>query len=443
MSPDKIVFYTHTPRSFRTTLIYYLYEVAQVHSVVVVAHQDLDQEALRLIGEKSLFPGVEKVVSLGEGLRPNSGIISRHSHFFCLVNELIDQHKPNVAIASSDWHSLIEMQLFRRARRHAVLNVTIQDTNQSKAEDESRWINLMNVYLRTPAGLPSWIRFSIVNVRKYIGHFFYYWWLPILAGVKPFWGFSSFVLYRGASGSRESDCHVVFSERSKQYYLESGIPGKKLKVLEHPLKRGVNPNLFETLVGDPVKKEEKKIVVVLFPGIPIGFGKDYSLISTQKRMQVHVEIVSAIVDLLVGWRIQIKPHPDTKNLDQFVRNAKMGSEQFEIIDPQEPVDRYFQFADAVIELPMSNSTALFTAALQRPDIPVVSTDLHHEYRGDFYKDHQVGVEYVDSTDRLRHLLMDIASGAYKRPAENTDTLESQGASDLPGLLVELMRRKPC
>jgi len=57
----KVLFYTSVRRLFRTTLIGYLYEIAQVYPVVLLSEK-LDEETEKVIRNKKLFPKLEKIV---------------------------------------------------------------------------------------------------------------------------------------------------------------------------------------------------------------------------------------------------------------------------------------------------------------------------------------------------------------------------------------------
>jgi len=57
----KIIFYTSTPRNFRTTLIGYLYEICQVYPVILLC-EELDFETEEILRNKELFPKLEKII---------------------------------------------------------------------------------------------------------------------------------------------------------------------------------------------------------------------------------------------------------------------------------------------------------------------------------------------------------------------------------------------
>jgi len=59
----KIVMYTSIPRTFYTTLIGYLYEIAQAYPVVLLA-EELNPEIIALLNNKDLFPKLEKIIKI-------------------------------------------------------------------------------------------------------------------------------------------------------------------------------------------------------------------------------------------------------------------------------------------------------------------------------------------------------------------------------------------
>lgn len=440
-----VLFYTFRPRSFRTTLIWYLSELSRHDvSIVVLAHEEIDRATLELIGDKTLFPRVERTVLLADAVNGAQSVLQRFRRLFRAAAQVVRQYRPEVTISSSDWHSLMEMQLLRCSKRSGALNVTLQDTVQTESSDERRWTDLVNVHLRTSTLLPWWLRRCIVTVRKYLGHIFYYWFVPICCGTRPFWGWSSFVLSRGASGSRDSDCHIVFSERARQHYLRAGTPAAKLRMLQHPLVRGVDARLYDRLVrGGVAAMGKRKIALILVSGESIGLRRgDYALIDQDERVRGHISAVELLLETLSDWQLLFKPHPDAVSLQHIAALAAEHPERVRVTDPQDAVDRYVEIADALIVLPLALSTVMFTASAQRPDLPIISVDLHDEYRADYYRNGELGVEFVDGYERLRIVLEQLRAGTYRKASSAKEaTSNADSAEDLPEILERLLNER--
>ena len=59
--PVKVLFYTFTPRAFRSTLIGHLYEICQAYPTILLA-EELDDETARILRDKKLFPYLERII---------------------------------------------------------------------------------------------------------------------------------------------------------------------------------------------------------------------------------------------------------------------------------------------------------------------------------------------------------------------------------------------
>ena len=90
---------------------------------------------------------------------------------------------------------------------------------------------------------------------------------------------------------------------------------------------------------------------------------------------MRVKIIKEIARTMSKWQMIIKPHPDTIKIDTIKEELK-NILNVTTIDPKEPIDKYLEIADAVIGLPLSASTALFTASLLYPDKPIISLDMN-------------------------------------------------------------------
>jgi len=411
----RVIFYTNSPRAFRTTLIGNLYETCQAYPTVLLSEK-LDSETEIILQNKELFPKLENIVAVRQFTGEKKNLFSKNRCLFKLAKNIIQEHKPDIVISSSDTHSLFELYLTRFAKKAKALNISIQDTLVATESTQiARYIDLINVHLRFPNFLPLFIRLFLVKCRKYFGHFLYYWILPLIVGEMPFFGKSSYILRKGNSGMRDADYQIALSKRDYDILLKDGVPAEKLKILSHPLSRETK-EFFEKVYFNQFKNQvkEKKVITLLLPEVELVFKrKDWSLISRKEIEKKWMETISLIKEILPDWDILIKPHPDFKNLPEIKKKLESISKNIKVTNPGEPVDKYIELADVVVGLPLSSSTALFTASLQCPEKPIISLDFHQEILGDVYKSFE-GVEYVDNKKRFLDILKMVRENKYRK-----------------------------
>ncbi len=422
----KILFYTGISRTFRATLIGHLYEIAQVHPVVLLS-EELDQETEKVLRNKTLFPKLEKIVPIRQ---------SKNIYSLKLAKNVLEQEKPDIVIVPSDMNSLFELYLMRFAERKNILKIAIQIANLPDSMITAKRIDLVNAYLRFPSLFPLRLRLSLVRCRKYLRHFFCYWILPLTVGEKPFFGKSSHILRKGKSGMRDADYQIVFSKRDYEIFQREGVPAEKLHILSHPKAR--NKDFFERVYLNKFKKykENTKIVGLMLPTeVEFGFKRNnYSLIPIEEREKKWMETIKLISQILSGWEIYIKPHPGTKNINRIKGRLETISKDIKVANPQEPVDKCLAIADVIIELPLSASNSLFTASLQYPKTPIISLDFFDELFGDFYKDFE-GIKYIDTEEKFINILRLIRDDQYHKKPKTK--LEPEGFPSIIELLKHL------
>lgn len=436
----KIVFYTGIPRNFRTTSIGHLYELSQVYPTVLLS-EELDEELKKNIENKKLFPKLEKVITVNQYTGPKRSIFQKNRHLYNVARETIYSHKPDVVIAPHDIYPL-EMYLMKFAKKIDAITLAVQEGNVEDSESRRKYVDLINAYLRFPRFLPLFIRSFLVQCRKYAGHILYYWILPISVGEKPFFGKSSYVLRKGISGMRDSDYRIVFSKRDYDIHLKAGVLPEKLYILSHPLERNTR-NFFEGVLFNKNNYEIiDKIATLLIPAAEIGFKrKGHSFISEKERMKTNKETIRLIAKALKDWKIYIKPHPLVKNFNEMRKEFESISDSVKVIDPPEPIDKYLKIGKAIIELPISMSTALFSASLLFPEKAILSLDLNKELSGDFYKDFK-GIEYVDSEKKLIKILESIKNDKFKKEiTPEKEDFPKEKFSNLADLLIFLVLKK--
>ena len=416
----KVIFYTSIIRSFRTALIGHLYEIAQVYPVILLS-EDLDDKLKKILGNKNLFPKLEAIVYVHQFSGPSKNIFKRNYDLYKLAKRIIFEHRPDIVITPGDTYPF-EMYLLRYAKKIGALNISLQPSNIMEGNDYRKSVDLTNSYLRFPRFLPFFVRLFLTKCRKYAGHFLYYWVMPLLVGERPFWGRSSFVLRTGNFGMRDADYQIVFSKIDFDIHIQGGVPVNKLRILAHPLKRGIN--FFKDYLLPKEKdnyKEGKNIITLLLPPDWMGFRKkDFSLISEQERLKTRKEIISLTAEILKDWKIFVKPHPALKNFAEIKNIFESISGLVEVVNPKEPIDKYVAISDAIIGMPKANTTALSFASLAYPEKVVAALDFDKELLGDFYKDFE-GVEYIENKDKFIQLLELIKNGKFKKQAEVKNT----------------------
>jgi hypothetical protein len=435
----KILFYTYAPRAFRATLIGHLYEISQVCSVVLLSEK-MDQETENILKDGTLFPKLEKIIPANQFIGKEINLFSKNRQLYNLAKKTTTLYKPDIVISASDSGSLFELYLMRFAKKINAFNLTIQPSNIAEVATSEKRVDVINSYLRFPLWLPMRLRIFATKCRKYFGHFFYYWFLPLIVGERPFFGKSSYILRKGSSGMRDASAHIVFSKRDYNIHVASGVLPEKIYILSHPIQRRIK--IFFNGIFFKNTKEANAITIILASEEGIGLKKDFSLITLKDRKKIWFKTVKHIYDIFPDRLIYIKPHPDTKNSDMadLRRKFESISENIKFANKQEFSEEYIAKAGLIIGLPMSVSTTLYTAALRYPEKPIISLDFYHELIGDYYQNFQ-GIEYVDDEQKFIKLLEQIRAGQYKKNLADKKELGEREYPDLISLINHLLSLK--
>ncbi|MDP3991315.1 MAG: hypothetical protein Q8P66_00140 [Candidatus Colwellbacteria bacterium] len=408
-----ILFYTSVPRSFRTTLIGHLYELASQYPVVLLSEK-LDQFTEEIVKNKKLFPGLEKIIPVHQHTEEKASLLRRNRELSRLAKEVIHRYKPKAIIVANDLY-LFEMYLFREAKKVGAVNIAIQAALSAFPGQSAKWITLGEAHLRLPRFLPLPLRLNLIKTRRLIGHFFYYWLLPLANFQGPFFGKSSHILLKGESGMRDASYQTVFNKREWDIYSKNGVPEKKLIILPHPLL--TSKKFFDNFLSSPLQtlpREKQKVALVLLPGdIEAGFRRNLFFISNERRLNSWRALLQLAQSVLPDWKIIISTHPATKNYEFLKQELESISPKVKIMELNGPTETYLNVADVIIGLPPSLSTLLFAASLQYPKKPILSLDPNRELMGDYYKDFP-GIDYVTSKITLEEKLKLIRSGKYKK-----------------------------
>jgi len=415
----KVIFQSMNPLLFRATFIGYLYEIAQKHQVVLLA-EEIDSCTKKILCDKNLFPGLEKIIFFES---PFYGDILRKNYRLCQKSKrVVQDYKPDIVITPEDiWP--MGLYLLRFAKKMGAITIAIQDGFRIAGERKLYlWSCLMNSHIKMPRFLPFVIRLFLVKMKKYFGHFLYYWILPITAGEMPFPGKTSFVFWDTSPGLRDADYSAVFSKRDYDLSIKDGVSPEKLFVLGHPLEHKSAKRFFEEAYFSKNKsKENTKTLTIMWPSETIGFKKgNYSLISEDEIRKNRNRIILLISELLTGWKIIIKPHPDVKSVSEVKSFLGPIPNNVLIVEPSEPADKYIEMSQVIVGVPPP-STTLFTASWQSPEKIILSLDLNQEFLGDSYKDFD-GIEYVDNEEKLIGVLNLIRDNKYyKKRSVSSDS----------------------
>lgn len=433
---NTILFYTSKNFIFRSGIIGYLYEISQVYPVILLS-EELDAETDELIRDKKLFPKLEEIIPARQYSGEKMNLYSRNKYLCGLAKDVIFKYRPDILITMSDTHSIFDLYLMRFAKRIKAIKIAVQSSNVGNNAIVIKYLDLENANIRFPQFLPLWFRIFLMNCRKYIGHFLYYWFLPITVGEKPFFGKVGHILWMGCSGRKDADYQTVFSKRDYDIHIQDGVPAKKLYIVAHPI-LGKPKEFFEKTFLKSVEKikTDKKIITFVWPVEEIGFRRlNYSLISKKENQIIRKEIIGLTVKVLKDWKILLKPHPDIKNLTEIKKNLQSLSNFIEITDQSEPVDKYLEISDVIAGIPPA-STSIFTAFLQYPGKPLLTIDLSKEVFGDSYKDFD-GIEYIDNKEKFTEILELIRDNKYQK--KNAIRPELEGFYSIVDFLEFVLR----
>ena len=332
-------------------------------------------------------------------------LLARHRYSCKLAKDIIQRYKPDIVITPGN--SFLESYLRRFARRIDALNIFFVGFLFGQTKEATIEYILRIAYLKAPNFLPWPGKILFSKLRRYLGHFLYYWILPLLIGQRPFLKEPSCVLAVDNSRFRGIDYFIVFSKRDYNILIKDGAPAEKLYMLAPSLvgERRAR-SLFKKIYFLNTTNKTKintKILTVMWPSEPIGFRRgNFALISNEELWEGRIEIITLITKILKGWKIFIKPHPLTENTVEMTQAFKSISNQIKVTKPSEPADKYIEMSDVIVGLSPA-STALFDASLQEPEKPILSLDLQHEFYGDSFKNFN-GIEYIDNKEKYNNIL---------------------------------------
>lgn len=417
-----VLFYSDIRRTFRSTLIGYLHQLAKDFSVVLLA-EDIDDETLRLLDNKALFPGLVACISIGQYGNDKESLLGKHRRLRSLARKIVETYKPRVIFASG--FNLFENYLRRYGKSlSGALSISCIGILLVRGLKEiPLHLNLHSAYSRFPTYLPYSLCVYLAQMRREMAHVVYYLLAPLLIGARPFIGEASiFKLDYSCLGS--IDCAFVFTRHTKEMMVAGGAQENKLSIVPHPRKPGAVDELwatyrqFQPASEAPLDVGGRKIITC-FIDIENNWGfrrTDLVCISDNELYASRAHVVRVIAEHLPGWRIHIKPHPMSEDSPFYATVKRMildVSDRVEWILPTEPADYHIGASDVIVGFPPA-STVLFTALLQRPGITTIMVDVNEELRGDSFR---VFPEIINATsyEILESVLDSISSGIQDAP----------------------------
>lgn len=430
-----VLFYTDIRRTFRTTLIGFLYQLCQVRRVVLLA-EELDPEVERLLADKKLFPGLCDRVFVGQYAQARETILAKHRRMSRLAKEVVRRWRPGVVFAAGV--NIFECYMRREARKAgpALLVGCIGLLLVRHPGEVADLIDRHIAEIRFPSWLPRRLRYGLARIRRQLAQMAYYVAAPVATGNPPFLGING--VYRlDYTRLRDVDLTFVFSQANREMLLAAGVPAGKLRVIPHPMKPGAADPVWQALGLDvrPYRHgESRQQVLTCFLDIETCWGfrrADGALIPDDALYASRLDAVRAISGALPGWEIRIKPHPMSaaSPIYERVQDAIMRACPGRVVwvPPSDPAERHIVQSSIVVGFPPA-STALYSAAMTRPGLPVLMVDINQELRGDGYKD-VIGVTTIETWDGLQSCLGCIGGGnwpasGFEHEVYDCDTLDS-------------------
>ena len=423
----KVLFQSTNFRMFRTTLIGYLYEIAQKHEVILLTDQ-LDSYTQHVLDDKSLFPGLQKIVVFESSFGGN--ILYKNYRLKKIIQKIIQEYRPDIVMAPSDmWPS--EMYLLRAAKKVGALTIAIQSGFKIAGQRKMYiWSCLTNAHENIPNFLPLFFRLFLGKMKKYVGYFVYHWILPLTVGEMPFLGKTSFVFWDESAGLRDADYSAVFSKRDYDISIKDGVRAEKLFVIGHPFEHEATKRFFEKIYFSQHQKTgNDKTAVIMWSGESIGFdAKDYSIVPEEKIRKSKIAIVKHISEILADWNIFIKPHPSVKSISEIKEFLRQIPSNISVVNPSDSADTYIEMSSVIVGMPLP-STTLFTAQKQHPNKIILSLNINNEFLGDSYKDFE-GIEYIDTEEQFIRVLDAIGDGTYQKKSSSVSNFDFADTAEL-------------
>jgi len=442
----RVLFYAGTSFGFRSLLIWLVFEIAQVHPVILLADK-LDPEIEKVLKDKKFFPKLEEIVQIKYPSNSLGLMIKNNKALYKTAEDVILHYNPDIVVTGGVVYPF-SLYLRRIAQRKGALNISPFSPRIFSSKELGAWIILSSAYLKKSKLLPFPVTFYWEKLRKHIGHFLYYWILPLMVGEMPFKKEPGCILSKNLSG-KSSDYYISFLKNDYDMALREGMPAEKLYNLSKPYPeqygkiREFLKKRFVLKNADKLKSG-KKILTIMWPHSQIGIRRNnFALIPKNETKEERIRILTLISGILKDWKIFIKPHPEAK-LQEFLEIKKIFeviSGNIEVVDRSEWADAYTEISDAVIGFPPTSIT-LYTASLICPQKPIFGLDFKKELLGDGYRNFK-GVEYIDNEEKFIDILKKIRDDRYYNNfhEKETECLGKKEFSSFIGLLEFLFNKK--
>ena len=426
---SKVLFHVTNIPTFSTS-IGYIYEIARQHRVVLLTEK-IDDSVVRILSDKSVFPGLEQITVFESAFGGN--IFTKNYRLHTILKKTIKSFQPDIVFAPSDmWPA--EMYLLRLAKRMGSATVALQSGFKIAEQKQLfRRSYLVNAYNRAPGFLPLSMRIMLVKLKKWAGYALYHCMFPFFVGERPFLGKTSFLFWNESSGKRDADYVAVFSKRDRSICVQDGISAEKIIVLGHPLEHKETRNfLGKMYFSDDNMVMNSKIVTIMWSAERTGLKRqDNSFISENQMDTNSQRMVHLIAEKLQGWRIFIKPYPfrfGAKTALEIQEFLMPVPQNISVVDPSEPAEKYIGMSNVIIGIPPA-STTLFTASKKYPEKIILSINLNDELLGDSYKDFE-GIEYIDTEEKLIEILDSIREETYTKQQAPLAQFDFDNAAEL-------------
>jgi len=424
-------------------LIGYLHQVC-LHWRVVLLTEELDEETERLLADPTLFPGIVGRIRINQYDGAGEGLMARNRRMSRLAREIVDTWRPSVVFASGG--DLFEHYLRRYAKQACgAINISCSGVSLMRhMRDSILLYNLHSAETRFPAWLPRSVRRAFARAWRQIAQFVYYVVVPLTAGQRPFLGVNG-IYQIDETRFGNMDIAIVFTRDNQEMLMRDGAPTGRVLVVPYPIKPGAADPIWRALSIYPSTSRYWPKVLTSFFLIQRNFAfrrDNYTLIPDNPLYASRVSVIKALLAMLPGWEIRIKPHPMSAAspiYEDIRRTITALSNRIVWVPPDDPADRHIAASGAVVCFPPA-STTIFSAITQRPGIPALMVDINRELMGDGCLGLH-GVVTIDSLRELNDRLATLAAGTWRGSSYHHDVGDFDTLNDL--IIALLARPESC
>ncbi len=429
---SSILISVHNIHLFWTTGIYYTSELSKYYRTTLLLENCTDADVSRVL---DLTEGrLQDIVRIGSA----SGL-KRHRQYRDVAKKIVSHCKPDIVFAIDDQYPP-DLYLLRESKKAASINVCFQVglMEGNMLDLKMLWNGAAAAHLAGKMRLPHWFALLCVKTSQQMRHLWHYWLAPILVMQHPFPGGSSVYLHRGATGMRDSEYLIIFSELDKRLHLESGTKSK-IVVIPPPLTWPSSGHMVRQLLlgHSPLRQLEtnRKIVTVFLNSVVNEYAISRETGQVVDRQEIYDSwkaITEVVAQKFRDCRVLLKPHPATPPDDGFLfflQRATIDLPNVEFVDRTCDVWPLIANSWGIIA---GVSTVLFIASLAFPDKVICSLDMQKRLTGDVFKE-SPNILYFDDLDEFAKC--DLASN---RDGQSTIT---DGDRKLLAFVESLLRER--